>query len=128
MVRTSISFYIPNNNSITYMKNANEIMELFLHRKPVGIVISLMDSDGKYASILSKENDCTYTHTLKILTNLQNYGIVEFKKEGRIKGVKLTSAGEDIAHELEGLVRHLERRSGKIPDNKETTAGSEGGE
>jgi hypothetical protein len=34
---------------------------------------------------------------------------VEFKKEGRIKFVKLTGLGEDVAHELEGLVRHLEK-------------------
>lgn len=107
---------------IRYMeKNAKGILELFLHKKPVGIIISLKDSDGKYASVLSKENDCTYTHTLKILTSLQNYGIVEFKKEGRIKGVKLTQVGEDIAHEFKGLVRHLERLSGKIPGNKEVS-------
>lgn len=93
-------------------KTPKGITELFLHRKPVGIIMSLKGSDGKYASILSKENDCTYTHTLKILTDLKNYGVVEFKKEGRIKGVKLTQIGEDIAHEFEGLVRHLERLSG----------------
>lgn len=100
-------------------KTPKGITELFLHRKPVGIIMSLKGSDGKYASILSKENDCTYTHTLKILTDLQNYGVVEFKKEGRIKGVKLTQVGEDIAHEFEGLVRHLERLS-DTPDSVES--------
>ncbi len=86
---------------------SEDLAGLFLHEKPSGIMLSLKDSDGKYASILSKENDCTYTHTLKILGLLESNGLVEFKKEGRIKFVSLTSLGEDVAHELGGLVRHL---------------------
>ena len=88
---------------------SNGIARLLLHEKPAGILLSLHNSDGKYASILSKENDCTYTHTLKILSQLEENRIVEFKKEGRIKFVELTTLGEDVAHELEGLIRHLER-------------------
>jgi len=90
-------------------KETHEIMDLFLHEKPSGIILSLKDSDGKYASILSKEVDCTYTHTLKILTQLKEYKLVEFEKNGRIKRVCLTAEGEDVAHELGGLVRKLER-------------------
>lgn len=90
-------------------KVTHEIINMFLHGKPSGIVLSLKDSDGKYASILSKEVDCTYTHTLKILTQLKEYNLVEFEKNGRIKRVCLTAEGEDVAHELGGLVRKLER-------------------
>jgi hypothetical protein len=92
-------------------KENTSIMELFLHGKPAGIIMSLKDCEGKYASILSKEVDCTYTHTLKILTQLKKYNLVEFEKDGRIKKVLLTSEGEDVAHELGGLVRKLERIS-----------------
>lgn len=90
-------------------KSKSEIMDLFLHGKPSGIILSLRDSNGKYASILSKEVDCTYTHTLKILTALKDYNLVVFEKDGRIKKVVLTSEGEDVAHELGGLVRKLEK-------------------
>ncbi|MEA1924473.1 MAG: hypothetical protein U9M95_01240 [Candidatus Altiarchaeota archaeon] len=90
------------------------IMNLFLHDKPTNIVLRLKDCEGKYASILSKETDCTYTHTLKILTQLQDYGIVEFEKKGRIKEIKLTAIGTDIAHELEGLSRQIERLGQEI--------------
>jgi DNA-binding transcriptional ArsR family regulator len=86
-----------------------DIIDLFFHDKPTGIILSLKDSTGKYASILSKETDCTYTHTLKILTQMQSLGIVEFEKKGRIKFVKLTDAGVDIAGEIDGLVKQLER-------------------
>ncbi|RLI92513.1 MAG: hypothetical protein DRO89_02010 [Candidatus Altiarchaeales archaeon] len=97
------------------MEEKRKILDLFLHDKPTGIVLSLKDSTGKYASVLSKETDCTYTHTLKILTQLQESGIVEFEKKGRIKFVRLTTTGVDIAHELEGLVRQLEKLSEEKP-------------
>jgi len=42
---------------------------------------------------------------------MQAYGVVKFKKEGRTKIVELTDKGIDIAHELEGLVRQLEKAS-----------------
>jgi predicted transcriptional regulator len=85
------------------------IVNLLLHEKPAGIILSLRDKEKKYPTVLSKENDCTYTHTLKILSELMDYGLVEFEKDGRIKYVKLTELGEDVAHNLEGLVRYLER-------------------
>ncbi|MFH1297369.1 MAG: hypothetical protein ABIJ04_08875 [Bacteroidota bacterium] len=87
----------------------SEISNLLLHSKPVGILLSLKGSEGKYASIVSKEIDCTYTHTLKILNDFRKFGIVDFKKDGRIKEIFLTDKGLDIAHDLEGLVRGLEQ-------------------
>jgi predicted transcriptional regulator len=90
------------------------IIGLLLHEKPAGIILSLRDKEKKYPTVLSKENDCTYTHTLKILEELRQYGLVEFEKDGRIKFVTLTELGEDVAHELEGLIRYLERL-GKTP-------------
>jgi predicted transcriptional regulator len=78
------------------------IVQLLLHEKPAGIILSLRDKEKKYPTILSKENDCTYTHTLKILEELKGYGLVEFEKDGRIKYVKLTEVGEDVAHEQIG--------------------------
>jgi predicted transcriptional regulator len=93
------------------MMDERNIAKLLLHEKPAGIILSLRDKEKKYPTVLSKENDCTYTHTLKILTELRDYGIVEFDKDGRIKYVTLTELGEDVAHELEGLVRYLERVS-----------------
>lgn len=89
--------------------NQRNITNLLLHEKPAGIILSLKAKEKKYPTVLSKENDCTYTHTLKILEELREYGLVGFEKDGRIKYVKLTELGEDVAHQLEGLIRYLER-------------------
>jgi predicted transcriptional regulator len=86
--------------------------ELFLREKPARILLALKTAkdrskDVVYATILSKEADCTYSHTIKILGVLQKMGLVVFDKKGRIKGVKLTDDGVDIAHNMEAVKRKL---------------------
>jgi predicted transcriptional regulator len=103
------------------LMEGRNIASLLLHEKPAGIILSLKEREKKYPTVLSKENDCTYTHTLKILDELREYGLVEFEKDGRIKYVALTELGEDVAHELEGLVRYLEKVS-KNPKAQEAAA------
>ncbi|HHQ44922.1 MAG TPA: MarR family transcriptional regulator, partial [Candidatus Altiarchaeales archaeon] len=53
----------------------NESAKLILHEKPAGILLSLKSREKKYASVLAKENDCTYTHVLKIVSDLEDRGI-----------------------------------------------------
>lgn len=88
--------------------------DLFLREKPARILLALKTSKiPVYATILSKEADCTYSHTIKILNVLQNMGLVVFDKKGRIKGVKLTDDGWDIAHNLEAMKKKLIQVEGK---------------
>lgn len=84
------------------------IPKLFLRTKPVKILASLRKGP-KYATILSKEVDCTYSHTVKLLDLFRNYGLVEFEKKGRIKIVKLTDTGEEIARGAEGILSKLNK-------------------
>lgn len=91
---------------------------LILHEKPAGVILSLKNSKQKYASILAKETNCTYTHILKVLNQLQDFGVVEFKKQGRTKIVELTEKGVDIAHELEGLIRQIEKAEEKTKETQ----------
>ncbi len=82
--------------------------KLYLHVKPVRLLISLK-AGPKYATILSKEIDCTYSHTVKLLDQFKKLGLVTFEKKGRIKIVKLTSVGEDLAHAFEGVMMKLNK-------------------
>jgi len=81
---------------------------LFLRSKPVKLLISLKNGP-KYATILSKEVDCTYSHTVKLLDQFKNFGLVDFEKKGRIKIIKLTDDGEDLAHSVEGSLMKLSK-------------------
>ncbi|MFH1105928.1 MAG: hypothetical protein V1731_01820 [Candidatus Aenigmatarchaeota archaeon] len=88
----------------------NTLENLFLREKPAKILISLKtEKENKYVNQLSKEADCTYAHTIKILDDFEMLGLVRFEKIGRIKRVKLTEIGWDIAHDLESIMRKFVR-------------------
>ncbi len=82
--------------------------KLFLRVKPVRMLSSLKGGP-KYATILSKEVDCTYSHTVKLLDLFKDYGLVDFDKKGRIKMVRLTDTGEDLCGSVENLLIKLTR-------------------
>ena len=54
----------------------------------------------RYGSILAKEVDCTYSHAVKILQTLEELGLVTFEKKGRIKLIKLTKKGMEVADSI----------------------------
>ena len=93
---------------VLQQKKERAALRLFLHTKPVRLITSLR-SGPKYATILSKEIDCTYSHTVKLLDQFKKFSLVEFEKKGRIKIVKLTSLGEDISHAFEGVIMKLKK-------------------
>ena len=97
---------------------------LFMHAKPVKMLVSLKSESIKYATQVSKTVDCTYSHTVKVLDQFKKLGLVEFEKKGRIKIVKLTDSGLDIAHDFEGIRRKFLRmaRSVKTPEKKKKTS------
>jgi len=86
----------------------SSLARLFLRYKPVKIIESLKKGP-RYATQISKEVDCTYSHTVKLLDDFQKSGLVNFKKQGRIKIIELTKDGEDLAHSIEGVLMKLSR-------------------
>lgn len=84
--------------------------DIFLHEKPVKILIGLKSNNNiSYASTLAKVADCTYSHTVKILEYFKKIGLVVFEKKGRVKYIKLTKSGEDIAEDLENICRKFSK-------------------
>ncbi len=80
--------------------------DLFFRRKPALMLIALKKvSRAKYGSVLAKEVDCTYSHAVKILQTLEELGLVTFEKKGRIKIIKLTKKGREVADSIENIKR-----------------------
>ena len=76
----------------------------FFRKKPALILIALRKSvRARYGSLLAKEVDCTYSHAVKILQSLEKFGLVAFEKKGRIKVIKLTSRGQDVADSIQKI-------------------------
>lgn len=84
------------------------ILNLFFRQKPVKLLINLRDGP-KYATILSKEVDLTYSHTVKLLEQFKSFGLVEFEKKGRIKIIKLTDVGTEISKHFETAYSKLSK-------------------
>lgn len=82
----------------------NDNFDIFFRRKPALMLVSLKkNSRIRYGSILAKEVDCTYSHAVKILQTLEELKLVEFDKKGRIKLIKLTKKGKEIADAIENI-------------------------
>jgi len=81
-----------------------DIFEVFFRRKPAMILVALRKSTrNRYGSILAKEVDCTYSHAVKILQEMERAKLVDFEKQGRIKVIKLTDNGNRVAEHIEKI-------------------------
>jgi len=81
---------------------AKDSFDIFFRKKPALMLIALKKSSrARYGSLLAKEVDCTYSHAVKILQSLEKIGLVGFEKKGRIKIIKLTRRGLEIANHIE---------------------------
>lgn len=82
--------------------------DIFFRRKPALMLVALSKvSKIRYGSVLAKEVDCTYSHAVKILQALESLGLVGFEKQGRIKLIKLTKKGKEIAEAIDNIRRNL---------------------
>ena len=90
-------------------KQHEDNFELFFRRKPAMMLIALKRvTKARYGSVLAKEVDCTYSHAVKILQLLEQIGLVGFEKKGRIKIIKLTKKGHEVASHIESIKNIVE--------------------
>ena len=82
------------------MKNKG-IFNAIFREKPATMLIALKNSQNEiYASSLAKIIDGTYSYIVKVLMDMEKAGLVEFKKQGRLKIIKLTKKGSDVAEKI----------------------------
>lgn len=68
------------------------------------ILVALRKNNrNRYGSVLAKEVDCTYSHAVKILQEMEKAKLVTFEKHGRIKTIALTDGGNRIAEYIERI-------------------------
>ncbi len=79
-----------------------EIFNVLFREKPTMMLVNLYNAKGEiYASSLAKAVDCTYSHVVKILQEMEKAGLVSFQKTGRLKLLTLTKRGHEIVEHLE---------------------------
>ena len=79
-----------------------------LHTKNARVLVALK-ADGRkwYASSLAKEVGLSYVYVAELLAGFARDGLVEVKKEGKIKRVLLTENGLKVANALDELLGRL---------------------
>lgn len=82
-------------------KDVAGVFEIFFREKPAEMLVAMKrNSKNNYASVLSKDIDCTYSHAVKLLQGMERAKLVSFERQGRIKSVVLTEAGQKIAEHI----------------------------
>ena len=86
------------------MNDNQEVFNVFLREKPAMMLVALKNAKSEvYASSLAKQIDCTYSHVVKILQQMERSGLVNFEKQGRLKLLTLTKSGSEIADHIDGI-------------------------
>lgn len=86
------------------MGEKEKIFNIFFREKPAMMLVGLKNAKGAvYASSLAKQIDCTYSHVVKILQEMEKAGLINFDKQGRLKLLTLTKKGSDIADNISGI-------------------------
>lgn len=81
-----------------------EIFKTFFREKPAMMLVELRNAKADvYASSLAKNIDCTYSHVVKILQDMEKEGLVIFDKQGRLKLLTLTRKGADVADRIDHI-------------------------
>lgn len=86
----------------------DEVQDLFLKEKPCRILLEIQKADSPYASQIRKRSDTTYAHTVKIISRMEDAGLVMGEKKSRKKILTLTEKGRELADSLEKLFDTVE--------------------
>ena len=87
-----------------YLNQEKDIFNVFFREKPALMIIELKKAkNDAYAAAIAKSVDCTYSHAVKILQEMQKAGLVNFEKQGRLKILSLTKTGLDVAEKIDGI-------------------------
>lgn len=81
-----------------------KIFNVFFREKPAMMLINLKNAKSEvYASSLAKSIDCTYSHVVKVLQEMERSGLINFEKQGRLKLLSLTKKGLEVAEHIDSI-------------------------
>jgi predicted transcriptional regulator len=104
----SVLFGVYDECGVGILNKNKAIFDVFFREKPAMMLVELKNANANvYASVLAKQIDCTYSHVVKILQEMQRADLINFKKEGRLKLLELTKKGKDIAGNIESIRTQL---------------------
>jgi len=96
-----------------------DLKELFFNRKTVEILLSMLDDEKpRYPKVIAEEVNSIYPHVFNILKELEDVGLVESYKEGRIRFIRLTAEGRKITEKFQQIYSDLEGFQQKFSEER----------
>ncbi len=85
------------------------MFSLFGRPKPCRIISILRDNESKWhLSKIAKTSDTTYVYVTKLVSKMQNEGLVIIEVKGKKRLVRLTEKGTRIANLVHELMNDLD--------------------
>jgi DNA-binding MarR family transcriptional regulator len=86
----------------------DKMFKAFFREKPAMMLVNMKNAKSAiYASNLAKQVDCTYSHVVKVLQEMERSGLINFEKQGRLKLLTLTKKGSEIADHIDQVRNSL---------------------
>lgn len=96
-----------------------KLNELFFNIKTVEILLSMLeDEKPRYPKVIAEEVGSIYPHVFNILKELEEAGIVESYKEGRIRFIRLTGEGRKITEKFRDIYSNLDSFETKVSQDR----------
>lgn len=85
-------------------KISKGILDVFVRAKPANLLLELRRINNRhYGSFVAKRINCTYSHAVKILAEMEKAKLISFERDGRMKNICLTENGHRLAEHLEKI-------------------------
>jgi DNA-binding MarR family transcriptional regulator len=99
---------------------------LFFKEKQIKAFLALASSQQEWnISNLAKLTGITYVHLSRFINECEKAGLIESDKHGRIKGIRLTQKGAEVASHISSIENMINVQEAKIEENKVERAGKE---
>ena len=106
----------------------NNLIDVFFFEKPYRLLITvrehtnlLGEQDNRiYIAEISRKSDTTYSYTKRLLDKFEDLDLIEQRKRGRKKEIKLTKKGEKLADKIREVVKVCEEIWDGKRKNKKT--------
>jgi len=90
-----------------------------LQEKPAHALLTISRYGKTYASVIAREVNTTFAHSVRILNRMERYGLVacgQDSNDGRVKFIELTHRGKQVAGALQSLLDSIEGK--KQPEER----------
>jgi len=91
------------------MDEKNDILSFFLQDKPAKILLETYKNERTYPADISKVLSATYSHIVRVIKKLEDYGLIQSERQGRTKFVTLTPLGKEVSEHISALNESLKK-------------------